>query len=269
MRHWMPALTAPPHAGVDVLTDVIDSMALAGFAGTLLDRLRSIVPATSLSAYRTGPGLRPQRYLGASHRTPDTTRDCWRAYMSGPWLRDQTLMQRDVLSQDVPVVCHITAAEVPREHRAKVYEAHGMAERVSVVRRAADESVFALNLYRHVDQRPFTDAELMGFCEIAPALLAMTCKHVALLGLTHGVGDAPRALRPHAVRAQLLLLHGKLTPRELDVCERLLRGMTQEAVAADLALGLPTVRTYRNRAFGRLGIHFRSELFALMRAQGV
>ena len=31
----------------------------------------------------------------------------------------------------------------------------------------------------------------------------------------------------------------------------------------DLGLSLPTVKTYRNRAFARLGIHFRNELFAL------
>ena len=40
--------------------------------------------------------------------------------------------------------------------------------------------------------------------------------------------------------------------------------MTQEGVAADLGLSLPTVKTYRNRAFARLGIHFRSELSALL-----
>ena len=40
--------------------------------------------------------------------------------------------------------------------------------------------------------------------------------------------------------------------------------MTQEGIAVDLGLSLPTVKTYRNRAFGRLGIHFKSELFALL-----
>ena len=41
-------------------------------------------------------------------------------------------------------------------------------------------------------------------------------------------------------------------------------GMTQESIASDLGLSLPFVKTYRNRAFSRLGIHFKSELFALM-----
>ncbi len=48
------------------------------------------------------------------------------------------------------------------------------------------------------------------------------------------------------------------------MCLRLLRGMTQEGIASDMGLALPTVKTYRNRALDRLGIHFRGELFALM-----
>jgi DNA-binding CsgD family transcriptional regulator len=45
---------------------------------------------------------------------------------------------------------------------------------------------------------------------------------------------------------------------------RLLRGMTYDGIAADLGLSVPSVKTYRNRAFERLGIHFRNELFALV-----
>jgi DNA-binding CsgD family transcriptional regulator len=40
--------------------------------------------------------------------------------------------------------------------------------------------------------------------------------------------------------------------------------MTQEGIAADLGLSVPTVKTYRNRAFARLGISFRNELFAAL-----
>ena len=65
-----------------------------------------------------------------------------------------------------------------------------------------------------------------------------------------------------ALRERLLRLHHDLTDRELDVCARVLQGMTHEGIASDLSLGLPTVKTYRNRAFARMGIHFRNELFA-------
>lgn len=82
---------------------------------------------------------------------------------------------------------------------------------------------------------------------------------------------ASGAWRPYCRpwRMRLLQAQPDLTPRELDVCARLLQGMTHEGIACDLCLSLPTVKTYRNRAFARLGIHFRSELFTLaMEPQG-
>jgi DNA-binding CsgD family transcriptional regulator len=51
-----------------------------------------------------------------------------------------------------------------------------------------------------------------------------------------------------------------LSDRELDVCARVMTGMTYDGIAVDLGLKVPTVKTYRNRAFERMGIRFRSEL---------
>ena len=64
------------------------------------------------------------------------------------------------------------------------------------------------------------------------------------------------------LRERLYALRPDLTTREADVCVRLLQGMTHDGIAADLGVSLTTVKTYRNRAFDRLGIHFRNELFA-------
>jgi DNA-binding NarL/FixJ family response regulator len=63
--------------------------------------------------------------------------------------------------------------------------------------------------------------------------------------------------------AKLSAYNPTLTEREVDVCARLLTGMTQDGIASDLGLSLATVKTYRNRAFARLGIHFKSQLFSL------
>jgi DNA-binding NarL/FixJ family response regulator len=55
-----------------------------------------------------------------------------------------------------------------------------------------------------------------------------------------------------------------LTVREIEVCARIVMGMTHDGIASDLRLSVPTIKTYRNRAFARMGIHFRNELFALL-----
>lgn len=254
MRTWTPDLPAANAAALGgLVADAVPALGDEAFGVALLGALRAALPVSSLSVYRIG--ARPEICLSASLGVPDTTRECWNAYASGPILRDRTLQPREgrTANRDSLRLCHITAIEVPAEHRAKVYEAHGVAERVSVVCEEGDDALFAVNAYRHTHARALTDSQIAEFGSLAPVLMALARKHVAL---------APPS--PQGSAQRLLALQPDLTSRELDVCTRLLRGMTQDGIAADLGLSVPTVKTYRNRAFARLGIHFRSELFALM-----
>ena len=253
MRTWIPD---PPAHGIDTslaqcLPVVVPALGEPSFGARLLEAMSAALPVGSFSVYRTG--AEPAIFLSGSRGMPDTTRDCWRAYLSGPIRSDRTLREA---SAPQLRVCHITAREVPPEHRAKVYDAHGVMERVSVVEEepARDDALFAVNFYRHVHQRALSDAQLADFGVVGRLLMALTRKHIAL-ARTPGADE---------LRSRLLGLCPVLTAQELQVCLRLLRGMTQEGIAADMGLAVPTVKTYRNRAFGRLGIHFRSELFALM-----
>ncbi len=249
-----------------------------GFACGMLQELAPVLPAASWSVYRTGRHCKPTLFMSASHGIPDTTQDCWWAYLSGPYRTDRTWGR--TFDEAAPIesptqLCHLTARDVDAEHRARVYEAHGVAERVSVVEHESDGSVFAVNFYRHQHQRPFRDRQISDFESMAPVLLALTRKHIALdqrpgalpasspAETTHLAAPTRLSHSLPALRARLLRAHAGLTERELDVCARLLQGMTQEGIACDLGLSLPTVKTYRNRAFSRLGIHFRNELFAL------
>jgi DNA-binding CsgD family transcriptional regulator len=245
---------------------MINRLGQPHFEDAVLDGLYPVVPAASWSVYRTGPGVMPVLFMSASHGVPDTTRDCWRAYLSGPHSNDRTLAQEPASPglEAAPLLCHITAQEMPGDHRARVYETHGMAERVSIVRQQGDGSVFAINFYRHTHQRAFSDTQLQTFETLAPALLELTQKHITLRGVSSaGMVTGPSTnLAVDVWWQRLSALCPELTPRELAVCARMLRGMTLEGIACDLRLALPTVKTYRSRAFARLGIHFRNELFA-------
>jgi DNA-binding CsgD family transcriptional regulator len=276
MRKWAPTQwDGRPALAGQALAGMICQLGQDGFEEVLLEQLHPVLPAASWSVYQVGPRCEPTLFMSASHGIPDTTRDCWWAYLSGPYRNDQSL-RIDATGAAAAArglagthLCHITAQEVAGEHRARVYDAHGMVERVSVVRHAADESVFAVNFYRHAHQPALTDGQICAFEDLAPALLALAQKHIALAhGPVSGHGAAlhdpgtPRSAA--ALRSRLHELCPALTSRELDVCTRLLQGLTQEGIAGDLAISLPTVKTYRNRAFERLGIHFRNELFALV-----
>jgi DNA-binding CsgD family transcriptional regulator len=234
------------------VADALPALGDGGFGPALLESLKGALPVSSMSVYRIG--ARPAICFSASVGVPDTTRECWNAYASGPIYKDRTLLAGDAFAgRPEPIrLCHITAMEMPAEHRAKVYEAHGVAERISVVCEESDDALFAVNLYRHAHARALTDAQLAEFGNLGPVLMALARRHVALVPPVRGFASRLATMQPD------------LTSRELDVCARLLRGMTQEGVAADLGLSVPTVKTYRNRAFVRMGIHFRSELFAMM-----
>lgn len=292
MRQWTPS---PPSAtgrqattgpAGHALAGMVHRLGEPGFASGLLQDLAPVLPAASLSVYRTGHRCKPTLFMSASLGVPDTTQDCWWAYLSGPYRHDRTWGRSfdEAAPAESPTrLCHLTAREVDGEHRARVYEAHGVAERVSVVEYESDGSVFAVNFYRHQHQKPFRDAHIGGFEAVAPVLLALARKHIALshsdtlapaawprsgsagLALPQAEHPARHGRLPAslpALRERLLRLHADFTDRELDVCARLLQGMTHEGIASDLGLGVPTVKTYRNRAFARLGIHFRNELFA-------
>ena len=253
MRQWTPSSAS---SSVQALQGLIGLMGQSEFETSLLKHLQPLVPAASYSIYQTGTGCDPTLYMSASLGVPDTTRDCWNAYLSGPYLSDRTLAAHGPTTTDKTLLCHITAPEVPAQHRARVYEAHGMAERVSIVQRQ-NTAIFAINFYRHEHQNPFSDGQLSDFESLAPALLSLAQKQIEL--------TRPRLVRRDTAQwlSQLQQFEPRLTQRELDVCARLLTGMTQEGIAIDLGLSLPTVKTYRNRAFARLGIHFKNELFAL------
>ncbi|BEU96700.1 helix-turn-helix transcriptional regulator [Acidovorax sp. DW039] len=250
---------------------MVQQLGESSFAVQMLKELAPVLPAASWSVYRTGRQCRPTLYMSASHGIPDTTQDCWWAYLSGPYRTDRTWGE-DVAPSGFRL-CHLTASEVGGEHQARVYEAHGMAERVSIVEQQDDGAVFAVNFYRHQHQQPFLDRQIGDFETIAPVLLSLARKHISLgekhskppVQLLHAKSGLPRSHTPKLpdLREKLLRANSSLTERELDVCTRLLQGMTQEGIASDLGLSLPTVKTYRNRAFGRLGIHFRNELFAV------
>lgn len=244
------------------LGDVVGAIGDADFATRALDALNATpVRAASWSVYRAGRQQPPVLHLSASRGVADTTRHCFAAYRAGLYRADRSF---DAVRPGHAAVLRMHADEVPSaDHREAIYRRHGVLERLSVVTRPDDDTVFAVNLYHHEHQGRFSPGEIEGFAHIAPLLLACVQRHVRLCpGASPEVAAHGASLHPASSRTALLARCPALTERELDVCERLLRGWSYDGIAADLGLSLATVKTYRARAFERLGMHFKSELFA-------
>ncbi|HKX43038.1 MAG TPA: LuxR C-terminal-related transcriptional regulator [Burkholderiaceae bacterium] len=266
MHTWSAPAAAAPHAPAhDVAGGLVDGIARDDFAVRALATLNRALPVAWWTVYRVVGDEPPRLHLQASHAVPDIALACWRIYRSGVYRDDMHFAQaceRAGHAHGSAVMTHCVADDFSRAHRERIYEAHSLSERLSLVAAEHHETgeepedgrehaLLAVNLYRHRAQARFAPAELDRVLAFAPVLLATVQRHLELDGVRQQPAQRLKQLCP------------QLTERELAVCERLLRGLTFDGIAADLQISVPTAKTYRNRAFERLRIHHRNELFAL------
>jgi DNA-binding CsgD family transcriptional regulator len=261
MQVWsVPAVPAPRLAARDLSAALVGCIARDDFATRALGELNRALPVAWWTVYRVFDDQAPQLFAQASHAAPDIALDCWRIYRSGVYRDDTRFAEAcDTAGRagTTAVMAHCTADDFGRAHREQIYTAHSLSERLSVVSAERDAAaggggaLLAVNLYRHRAQPRFDPAELDTVLDFAGTLLAVVQRHIELAGARATPAQRLRQRCP------------QLTPREFAVCALLLRGLTFDGIAAELNISGATAKTYRNRAFERLGIHHRNELFAL------
>jgi DNA-binding CsgD family transcriptional regulator len=266
MRTWQAGCAAQP----DIQQCAIELLAQIGqnsFNDAMLAQINHLLPVGSWSVYRTWADQPPILLLSHSFQRPDITLKCFQAYKNQIYLEDRSFETvRASRQHDRLMLQHLRADEFknPR-HREMIYTRNRLCERLSISRNEPDGSVTSVNLYTHEDQPSYTDRHLGRFENLAPILFTGIERHLDLSAGDPGPGHEDAAATGSATTASRRFLENTgMSPRELDVCERLLQGMTYDGIAADMGLGRPTVITYRNRAFARLGISFKSQLFALL-----
>lgn len=262
MELWSidPRADAAPLPGA-VSAALVEGIGEPDFGHRTLVEVARVVPATVWSCYRLRRGGAPTLIASGGLDRPDVGASCWSAYVGdGLYRRDDTLTRWPAAVRPAAplTLAHWHASELPADHRQAIYQRHGLQERLSLVATEAGGDVVAVNLYRGVGDAGFTADDAARLHPLAPLLLAVVRKQAAL-----GVCDAPRSPAPD-LRAVLRRHCPALTARELDVCAGMLQGRTFDGIAVHLGISALTVKTYRNRAFRRLGVQHRSQLFGLL-----
>ena len=260
MNVWSPT-GAVPRLDLQRFVELTCIMGSERFASSLLDCLDHWVSSQHFCVLRMDP-LQPSMLLaGTRHRDPKLVWRCWQAYARQFHNHDQLFsrMQRARQANSPALIGHLLAEDIEfAPYRQTVYQRNGMSERLSSLSWDEQGTPVLFNLYRHRETGYFSNQEIAAFEQLTPALLQLLRGHMALRGGGRHAGDW---------RPMLLRRAPQLTEQELEVCERLLSGMTHAGVAAEMGIKESTVKTYRNRAFDRLGINFRSQLFALVQTQ--
>jgi len=247
------------------LAGVIGCTGESNFGSTAIAELNKMLPLCWMSVYKLFKDGPPEMYIAGTFGVADGTRDSWRVYRRGLYSRDQTFAAaREVTQGGGAALTRWHARELPLEHRRAIYTRHGLRERISLIEGDKDGGLLAVNLYRSEEQAPFVDHEIDLLCGLTAPLLAAVQLHLRLMT---SAAQAIRVREPLEAKPSSALVEeisslSELPRREREVCQRLLRGWTYDGIAADLGISAGTVKTYRDRAFDRLGLHHRNELFA-------
>ena len=140
--------------------------------------------------------------------------------------------------------------------RRRFFDEPGIVERLSIVQRGAD-AWRAMSVARHATEGYFSDDEIGALINLAWLALPM-------LPLNRDRAEAAQQLTARQLEERFAARFPSLTKRECEVCARAAIGMTVEATALDLAIGKSSVLTYRQRAYGRLGITSPFQLCSLV-----
>lgn len=242
------------------LSKVIDDMGTVRFQGSLLRLLDAQAQADHCALYRLD--RRQIRRLGAAssdgsdHAMQQSTR-----YIGGNiWKRDPLVgAALDGASERGHArLLHVEVRSIADRALRHILDSTAVGERVLICRPSAGQ-LYAMSVCRSVQRGSFGNAELGALRDCAETVMAIVEKHDAIAAAGSSLRDAALD-RPEQIEERLRAGGHGLTPREVQVCARILTGMTVAGIALDLDISENSVATYRQRGYDRLGIATRHEL---------
>jgi DNA-binding CsgD family transcriptional regulator len=255
----LPARTASlswDPASSRTLADAIAATGTDGFGTRLLSHLHEACGADHCAVFRLGRAA-PSELVTGSHDGSGTahTRVC--AYL------DRRLWSED------PAMVYAHAKLVPDELLLMRVDVANLGDPVArevvwpriqdrlVVAGRSRSTAYSMSILREGRSR-FSTAELARLGASAGVLVAMLAKHADLVAQQ----DASGVLGSLEAIETCLSELSALRRREVEVCARILHGLSTPGIALDLGVGTETVKTFRKLAYRRLGIGSERELLS-------
>jgi len=252
----------PPRAlPRDDLAALIASVPAPDFAARLLAYMRQAADIANFGAFHVADMSRPEPVLSF-----------WGGEMSGYWFnRNASTILSDARLID-SILSRIPAAKrqgltierwrpEPGDPLHPIYARDGVIERVTVSS-WTDRVGLQTFLLRGEKSGWFTEAEMERLHQVLPMVHE-------LIGLRHRITGSMGLRLPPSGRASSLRERdsgpfGQLSPREAEICDFALQGVSVAGTALELEISENTVRTLRRRAFGKLGVNSATQVAALI-----
>ena len=244
-------LENPPLNGavMSAYRDIISAFGSNGSQERIERALNSIAPVDRFYVSERSDPFQPPHLI--AHRLEGGLANRMGDYLERYFLRDPIARAIQEAREDGTTVMLRVCPEdiVETEYRQSFYDEAEVVERLSFVQRLSDRWL-VLNIARRAPSRLFNDEELGGFANLSQLLLPVVARQAEM---------GPTAPRPHIlgveeIEQRFAEQFPELSRRERQVCARTVVGMTSEASALCLGIGIGSVHTYRKRAFQRLEI---------------
>ncbi|WP_179401950.1 helix-turn-helix transcriptional regulator [Burkholderia guangdongensis] len=120
---------------------------------------------------------------------------------------------------------------------------------------------FAIGLARSVEQPAYSTDELFHLRQMADLLFPLFEMHTRLCAARRIAVESSHAPSLGGFDARLARQDVRLSRREYEICKLMLSGRSVPEAASHLDIKFSTAESYVKRAFVKLGVHTRRELF--------
>lgn len=156
-------------------------------------------------------------------------------------------------------------ADIDAAYQNHFFDRHDLIDKASTIGKVEQGSVYC-NFYRMGRSGPYSDKDWQLLEAILPLITTLISTHYRILQLSpadkQGQYRNARSM-VHNIISKNVSPFSQLTPREREVCERILLGYTSVGIGLDLNIAQSSVVTYRRRAYEKLDISTQNQLFTL------
>jgi DNA-binding CsgD family transcriptional regulator len=126
-----------------------------------------------------------------------------------------------------------------------------------------DDLAYYINYFRPIKYGEFSNLEIERLNRLIPILDNL----IILRHKVVGIDDHQMQIRRGIIKslnARKILPFDKLSKREVEVCDCIVKGLSMEGITLELGISNSSVKTMRQRAYKKMSITSKSELFAIL-----
>jgi DNA-binding CsgD family transcriptional regulator len=250
----------------DSLATTVSAIGTADFAPSLIEALRHVVPFNYSVIFAYCSSARP---VDLFDTFPAAKRRVFvDDYQAGPYLLDPLFIARPETWGPGPHrVADLAPDRFPQsQYFQSYYVQTGLSEEIAFFAPINGETRVVISLMRDAAKLPpFAIRERKRLSSIAPLIAAASAQNWKdIEDRFSGRGRGRKIEETERILASAFhrFGEGKLTAREAEIVELVLKGNSSEAIGKRLGIATGTVRIHRKNIYMKLGINSQGELFS-------